>query len=136
MDLNYQRCPEDSTKVISATLPVGNGSQQIVLGMPEIATALQLKGALYSLTLAIKGGVTDDFVDRVAAGLARQMGDDIHALCPAIGILCKTLALMGGGKAVLGKDELLSVYPNKQCPPWMRGLFESIENSKDGKDEE
>lgn len=135
MELNYQRCPEDDAGVMTADLAVSDGGE-VELGLSEIATTLQLKGSIYSTTMAIKGGVTDDFVDRVAAGLARQMDNDIHALCPVISILCKTFALLSGGRDVLGKDGLLNVYPSKECPPWMRGLFESIEKSKDREDEE
>ncbi len=130
MDLNYQRCPEDDARVLTANLAVSNG-QQTNIGLSEIATTLQLKGSIYSTTVAIKGGVTDDFIDRVATGLAKQMGEDIHALCPVINILCKAFALMSGGRAVLDEEGLLNVYPSKECPPWMRGLFESIEKSKD-----
>ncbi|KKN80404.1 hypothetical protein LCGC14_0329970 [marine sediment metagenome] len=130
MNLNYQRCPEDDARVLTASLAI-SGGQQIDVGLGEIATTLQLKGSIYSATVVIKGGVTDDFIDRVATGLAKQMGEDIHALCPVISILCKAFALMAGGRAVLDKEGLLNVYPSKECPPWMRGLFESIEESKD-----
>ena len=130
MELNYQRCPEDDSKMLTSSLEVSDG-QQIDIGLAEIATTLQIKGSIYSTTAVIKSGVTDDFIDRVAAGLAKQMGEDIHALCPAISIICKAFALMSGGRAVLDKEKLLNVYPSKECPPWMRGLFESIEESKD-----
>lgn len=123
MDLNYQRCPEDDARVISATIGITGSNDVAELGLAEIATSLQMKGSIYATTLAIKGGVPGDFLSRCAAGLASQMGSDIHALCPVIQVLCECFALMAGGKTVLDKDGQVCIYPSKQCPDWMRGYF-------------
>lgn len=124
MELNYQRCPEDNAKIISASIHMTHQNEQVVLGLAEIATSLQMKGSVYATTLAIKGGVPDDFLSRCAASLASQMGGDIHALCPVIQILCECFALMASGKAVLDKDGQVSIYPSKECPKWIRGYFD------------
>lgn len=124
MDLNYQRCPKDDAKIISADIGVSNSGKRVELGIAEIATALQIKGCIYATTLAIKGGVTEDFIARVALGLAQQMNGDIHALCPVIGMLCECSALMQGGTTAFDKYGLVNVFPSKQCPPWMRGYFD------------
>lgn len=126
MDLNYQRCPEDDAKVITSTLGISNSGQVVELGIAEIATALQMKGLIYATTLAVKGGVTYDFVSRVAAGLASQMGEDTHALCPVIGILVESFTLMNGGYTALDKHGLVNVYPSKDSPPWMKAYFEQL----------
>lgn len=126
MDLNYQRCPKDDAKIITATLGISHSGRVVELGLPEIATSLQMKGAVYATTLAIKGGVTQDFVSRVAAGLASQMGEDVHALCPVIGMLVEAFAMMMGGYTSLDKDGLVNVYPAKDCPPWMKAYFEQL----------
>lgn len=130
MELNYQRCPEDRANVIGASIEVpGPGKDSIELGISEIATCLQLKAAIYGMTLAIKNGVTDDFVSKVAAGLASQMGDDIHALCPVIGALCECFALLQGGKVVLDDEGLIGVEPSKDCPSWMQRYIDEEENN-------
>lgn len=126
MDLNYLRCPEDKAKVITATLGISNSGRVVELGLAEIATSLQMKGLIYATTLAIKGGVTQDFISRVAAGLAGQMGDDVHALCPVIGVLVETFTMMNGGYTALDKDGLVNIYPSKDCPPWMKTYFEQL----------
>lgn len=126
MELNYLRCPQDDAKVITATLGISNSGTVIELGLPEIATAVQMKGLVYTTTLAIKGGVTQDFVSRVAGGLCSQMGEDVHALCPVISILVETCALMNGGYTALDQHGLVNVYPSKSCPGWMRGYFDQL----------
>lgn len=135
MELNYKRCPEDETKVLSAEFPAGVLGESVTLGIAEIVAALQMKGCIYATTLAIKSGVEDDFVSRTALGLSEQMGDDIHALCPVIGILCECFALMTGGKPVLGKDGQVNIYPAKDCPPLLRGYFDGREQGWDRQDE-
>lgn len=126
MDLTYQRCPKDDAKVITSTLGVSNSGQIVEIGIAEIATSVQLKGTIYATTLAIKGGVTSDFVSRVAASLASQMGDDVHALCPVIGILVEAFALMNGGYTVLDSYGSVNVYPPTDYPPWMKAYFEQL----------
>ena len=130
MDLNYNRCPEDTARVIGATLEIGpKKGDNVEIGLSEIATCLALKGAIYSMTLAIKNGVTDDFVSKVAIGLAQQMGEDVHALCPVIGALCECFALMQGGKVVKDDEGLIGVEPGKDCPNWMQGYIDEEENT-------
>ncbi|KKM27662.1 hypothetical protein LCGC14_1572490 [marine sediment metagenome] len=126
MDLTYQRCPEDAAQVLSATLEIdlGPSGKKIELGIHEIASILMMKGMIYGTTLAIKGGVTEDFVSRVALGLSKQMGDDVHALCPVLGMLSECSALMGGGKAVLSKEGLIDVFPSQQCEEWLKKYFD------------
>lgn len=126
MDLNYQRCPEDDAKVITATLGISNSGKVVELGLSEIASSLQMKAAIYTISLAIKGGVTEDYVSRVAAGLCTQMGEDVHALCPVIGVLVECFAMMNGGYTALDKHGLVNVYPSKDCPPWMKLYFEQL----------
>lgn len=124
MDLIYQRCPGDTAKVLSADIAVDGQGRKVELGINEIATALIMKGAIYGTTMAIKGGVTEDFVSRVALGLSKQLGDDIHALCPVLGILCECSALMAGGKAVFDKSGLVEVFPPQQCEAWLKKYFD------------
>jgi len=131
VELNYQRCPEDPARVIGASIEVPGLVEPVELGIAEITTCLHLKGSIYGVTLAVKNGVTNDFVSKVAAGLAQQMGDDIHALCPVIGILCECFALLQGGKAVVDDEGLIGVEPSKDCPAWMRGYIGNEEH-KDG----
>ncbi len=123
MDLNYLRCPLDTTKIISSVSGLSTSGRLVEIGLPEIASALSLKGALYATTLAIKNGVADDFVSRVATSLATQMGTDVHALCPVIGILVECMAVMTGGKAALDEKGRMNVFPSKDCPAWMKGYF-------------
>ena len=136
MELNYQRCPDDEMKVLSAELSTGVLGESVTLGVAELVTDVQMKGCIYGVTLAIKGGVEDDFVSKAALGLLSQMGGDIHALCPVIGILCECFALMTGGKVVLGKDGLVNIYPAKDCIPLLRGYFDGREQGLDRQDEE
>ncbi len=124
MELNYQRCPEDEAKILTADIIVGQG-KVVELGLPEIVTSLALKASIYSATLAIKNGVTEDFVSRVAVGLAHHMGGDIHALCPVMGMMMECFALMGGGHSTLDEEGLVDVFPRKECPPMLRGYFEN-----------
>lgn len=126
MDLTYQRCPEDDAKIITATLGMSNEGREIELGIAEIAASLSLKGAIYSMTLAIKGGVQSDFVSKVAAGLISQMGDDRHALCPILGVLIEAIALSSGGYSALDGNGLVNIYPSKDCPPWMKEYFKQL----------
>lgn len=128
MDLSYQRCPEDNAKVMSAEIAL-DGGQVLHLGLPEIATGLQMKGCVYSTTLAIKGGVPGDFVARTAVGLSKQLGVDVHALCPVIGVMCECHALMLGGKVVVGEDGQISIFPGKACPAFLHGYFSNREST-------
>ena len=130
MDLNYQRCPEDDAKVLTATLGVSRGGQTVELGIAELATSVQMKGSAYATTLAIKSGVTYDFVSRVASSLSAQMGEDVHALCPVLGILVEAMALMTGGYSTLDDNGLVNVYPDKDCAPWMKEYFKQLAEEK------
>ncbi len=134
MGLNYKRCPEDDEEVVLVELPVGVAGGSMALGIAEIATVLQVKGSIYATTLAIRSGVEDDFVSKVALALVHRMGDDIHALCPVIDILCECQALMTGGKVVLGKDGQVHIYPTKDCSPLLRGYFDGREQDLDRQD--
>jgi len=132
MELNYDRCPEDDAKLILATIQMTSTGKHVTLGLAELATALCMKGSIYAATLAIKGGVENDFIGKCASGLASQMGGDIHALCPVIQILCECFALMSGGKVTTDKEGLVSVYPSRQCPKWMHEYFtQKVEDEDD-----
>lgn len=124
LDLTYQRCPDDAAGVISAEVGVDGQGRKVEFGISEIATVLAMKGTIYGTTLAIKGGVTGDFVSRVALGLFKQMGDDIHALCPVLSILCECSALMSGGKAVFGQTGLVEIFPPQPCEEWLKKYFD------------
>jgi hypothetical protein len=124
MDLVYQRCPDDAAKILSAEIATDGMGRKVELGLSEIATALIMKGAIYGTTMAIKGGVTEDFVSRVALGLSKQLGDDIHALCPVLSILCECSALMAGGRAVFSQSGLVEVFPPQQCEAWLKKYFD------------
>ena len=127
MDLNYRRCPEDQAKVMSTDVDVGSG-RIVTLGLAEIVTALAMKGALYTTTLAIKNGVPNDFVGRAAIGLRHQVGADDHVLCPVMDILCECFALLNGGKVVVDKEGLVDIFPARPCPTWLRGYFDQRES--------
>lgn len=126
MDFIYTRCPKDDAKIITANLGVSNNGRVVELGVAEIASSVALKGVIYTLTLAIKGGVAPDFVSKVAAGLSSQLGEDQHAICPVLGALIESAALMSGGYSVLDETSLVHIYPSKECPAWMREYFKQL----------
>jgi hypothetical protein len=134
VELTYERCPEDDARIISAEIGVSASGQAVELGVAEVSASLALKGAIYAVTLAIKSGVTEDFLSRTAAGMATQMGTDIHALCPVIRILCECFAVMSGGPTRLDDDGLLTILPPEGCPPWMEVFFSGPEDEEDGEE--
>lgn len=130
-ELNYARCPEDDGNLITCEIGQSRSGKPVLLGIPEIATSLFLVGSTYGVTLAIKTGVSDDFIPRCAAGLALRLDNDVHALCPILSILIETSALMHGGKMAFDKDGQVEIFPSDDCPAWMKGYFNQQMESPD-----
>ena len=130
-ELNYQRCPEDDGNIITCMIGRSHSGKEVNLGIPEVATSLILCGATYGVTLAVKTGVSNDFIARCAAGLALRLDNDVHALCPIISILIETSALMHGGKMAFDPEGQVEIFPSSDCPVWMRGYMKQQMESND-----
>lgn len=130
-ELNYQRCPEDDGNIITCEIGRSQAGKPVLLGIPEVATSLTLCGATYGVTLAVKTGVSDDFIARCAAGLALRLDNDVHALCPIISILIETSALMHGGKMAFDRTGQVAIFPTPDCPEWMKGYMNQQMEDRD-----
>ena len=130
-ELNYQRCPEDDGNIITCEIGRSQSGKAVCLGITEIASSLILHGATYGITMAVKTGVSNDFIARCAAGLTLRLDQDVHALCPIISVLIETSALMHGGKMAFDAEGQVEIFPSADCPAWMRGYMEQQMEDRD-----
>lgn len=128
MELEYGRCRDDDPRyVVSKQVGVALDGSVIEVGLAEWASASAIDGALETVTLAIKNGVVGDFQLRTALALAGRRVDDPHAICPVVGILAGTWALLGGARIQTAKGGGLQLEIGDDTPEWVRVLIGKLE---------
>ncbi len=97
--------------------------QSVTIGLPEIASSVAMKSAACTVTLAMKGGVTNDFILRTALGVKNQLEPDLYALVPVMEIVCTTLALTCGAEVIVQDSGELKLVGIEECPGWLQQYF-------------
>lgn len=130
LELRYDRCDGDPIRLIMAEVGQTLDGTMVTVGIPEIASALALKSATYTITMAMKGGVTEDFNLRTALAFGGQIASDVHAIVPVMDILGYTLALFHGARVqYAGGDATcptLKLINTEKCPDWLQWYFRGV----------
>lgn len=132
MELVRIRCDDDDPTIIIAQ-QVGEtvDGSIIEVGQAEIASAIAIDSSVQTLTLAVRNGVTGDFQLRTALGLSNMRILDPHGLCPLIGIIAATWAILAGSE-VIRTSELLSLKLSDDTPDWIKVLVQDTLGKEKG----
>lgn len=112
-ELSYDRCPNDDSKASSATIGYNpETGKPIELSLNAVAACTALHAASLAITTAMKAGVEDDFLEKIALCLYPRLEEDPHAMCPIITINSMMSALHRQHARVLfTKDERVMIIP-------------------------
>lgn len=93
-DISYDRCPNDDFKAGTARIGVNPGTgQPVELNINGVASVIAIESALLTVSVALKSGYEEDFLEKIALCLFERLTNDPHALCPLLTI-CSMCLLM------------------------------------------
>jgi hypothetical protein len=118
-DIAYDRCPNDDFRAGSAQVGVNpKTGQSVELNINGVGAVVSIHAALLSLSMAMKAGYEEGFLEKVALVLAGKLECDPHALCPLLTTLSMCLALVSKAGEITFNEEghITIVFPDDDDP--------------------
>ncbi len=104
--LNYNRCREDDVKACTAIIGKDPETGQLIeLNIHGMAAAIAVHSAVLAVSAAIKTGVEEGFLERMALALIPRLEADPHLLCPMVRLFSKLLMLATNNASIEFGDE-------------------------------
>lgn len=138
--LNYDRCPNDDMKIGTGVIGTNpKTGKPIELTVNELSAVASVHAAMLSITVAMRSGAEEDFIEKIALALSSRIAEDPHSLCPFSNLIAAMTALATGiGKVSFSKEGHVVIAPEGiNLDDWEKGcpLERFLGNQEDSEDQ-